>query len=153
MDITYCKKWWQKKKKIVDEINIDEAMRIDENGENYTAIIWNEKNIYAVIDVTKNCYFVRFLDELQNQYLVYEFQKKENGKVFLKGATHFEYNEEILSILYVFNFEENGELFMEKTDVINGITEQKEDVVDVSTNWDICPCFGEYEHILRKERR
>lgn len=53
----------------------------------------------------------------------------------------------------VFGFKQNGELYMEKRDLLSGEIEEREAVVDVSCNWEDFPKFGDYSRLLILERK
>jgi len=136
--------------KMLDE---KEAYRNHNKKEQYCVLVEIDDILTHVIEIGKNDILIRFLDEDKFSYLCYSFLVKEQGKLFLKGADYTDYEatgEERERVL--FNFFENGCLLMEKINRRTGESEEFESTVDLETNWDNYPKFGDYTHLLIEER-
>lgn len=70
----------------------------------------------------------------------------------INAAYYHSYEAEKEIELMVFGFKQNGELYMEKRDLLSGEIEEREAVVDVSCNWEDFPKFGDYSRLLILER-
>ena len=89
-------------------------------------------------------------ENLEN-YLFYGFVVKE-GKLFLNTVYHYTYvNGEKLEHT-LFNFNENGEMYIERRNLKTNEIEEREGVVDVTSNWEECPKIGHYSGVIKKER-
>lgn len=92
------------------------------------------------------------MNENTERYLTYAFNRKSEKDIFLNAAYFYNYHNEIQTEIMVFSFNEDGELYMEKRDLINGEVETRESIVDVSCNWEKYPEFGEYSRLIVLER-
>lgn len=149
--IVYCKEWALFGKEPHCIINESEAEDKHKNGESYVAVVYEKEKVINVITNNKTSLTVRFYNDNQENYLLYGFVKREN-KLFLNLAYHYLYDngEEVETTL--FKFKETGELFIERRNNVSGEVEQREDVVDVTCNWEEIPQFGEYQEVLKVER-
>ncbi|MBP1590662.1 MAG: hypothetical protein ILP22_01310 [Oscillospiraceae bacterium] len=154
MKTVYCKKWSVFRKQPHDIITEQEAKLRHEKDEAYTAVIYNSNHetVRYVVDVNSRFIVVNFFNEELENYLMYGFKKTE-GKLFLNTAYYYRFqdNKEIEHIY--FNFKENGDMVAEKKDYIKNIVEESEYKVDVSCNWECIPKFGEYQELLKEERK
>lgn len=96
--------------------------------------------------------FVNFINDSQVRYLTYAFHRERNDDIFLNAAYYHNYEEGVEKELTIFGFKTNGELLMEKRNLLSGDMEEKESRVDVSGNWDKYPEFGDYFRLLQLER-
>ena len=149
IEIVYGKKWWNAKKRIIDEISLEDAKKLHEARKDYTALIKEHDEIRYVIDFSSNHIIVRFFDG--DMFLTYDFVTLSR-KLFLKAAYYYDYGPEGLETEMIYNFSEDGRLVMSKRDALSGMCEEREDVVDVKSNWDAYPKFGEYTDLLKIER-
>ena len=150
MDVSYCKKWWDKRKKMIDEISKSDAEILHNKGDNYTAVIKEKEKVEYVIDISAKNILVRFYDD--EMYLVYEFDILNNGKMFLKAAFYYTYEASELLEILSFNFSQSGYVYMCKQNLITYKSEERESIVNVSNNWEDFPKFGEYTSIIKKKR-
>ncbi len=58
----------------------------------------------------------------------------------------------VINLVIFFNFYENGEMFAEKRNYITNEIEEREGIVDVSSNWENIPQLGDYSNVMIKER-
>lgn len=149
--IVYCTEWSLFKKQPHNILNEQDAKSKFVSEGIYVAVIYENEKVKNVIEIDEMSLTVRFYNDNQENYLLYGFVKK-NDKLFLNTAYHYTYfnNKKIEHIL--FNFKENGEMFVEKKDYISGELEEREAVVDVSCNWEPFPKFGEYAGVIKVDR-
>ncbi|MBQ7942729.1 MAG: hypothetical protein IJ326_01565 [Lachnospiraceae bacterium] len=151
MEMIYCKKWWFPRKKPIEILNEEIARNNHLNGEDYTVVLKQNDMVSYVVEMAKNDVFVHFMNDNEVNYITYAFHK-EHDKLFLNAAYYHNYEEEKEIELMVFGFKENGELCMEKRDLLSGKIEEREALVDVSCNWEDFPEFGNYTKLLILER-
>ena len=152
MEIIYCKKWWFPRKKSIEIFNEETARNNHLSGEDYTVVLKQNDMVSYVVEMAKNDVFVHFMNDNEVNYITYAFHK-ENDKLFLNAAYYHSYEAEKEIELMVFGFKQNGELYMEKRDLLSGEIEEREAVVDVSCNWEDFPKFGDYSRLLILERK
>lgn len=154
MKIVYCKKWSLFRKQPHNIITQQEAQARHNKGEAYTAVISNSNTdtIRYVVDINSRFITVSFFNKEFENYLVYGFMKTDD-KLFLNTAYYYRFQDgKEIEHIY-FNFKENGDMITEKKDYINNIVEESEAKVDVSVNWESIPQFGEYQNLLKEERK
>lgn len=151
MKILYCKKWWFHKQKPINILNEEIARSNHLKGEDYTAVLSQYGVIRYIIEISKADVFVNFIDDNERKYLTYTFHKKTEDKIFLSAAYYHYYETE--KELLIFAFKENGKLYMEKRNLMNGEVDEREAVVDVSCNWEKIPEFGDYLNLIVLERQ
>ncbi len=151
MNIVYCGEWSNIRKKPNKILSIEDAIHRSEKGEPYAAVIYENNFLVRVISIDKEAYSVVFYDENQVPYLFYDF-KKLNNQLFLYMVYHYEYREEKIIQHTFFRFEEDGKMFTERMDYLTNEVVEKEGNVDVSSNWEQIPSFGNYSSIMRKDR-
>lgn len=150
-NIIYSEGWSNIRKKPHNIISREEALRKGENGESFFAEIFDDDILIRVISINKDYYSVRFYDENQMLYLIYQFTLI-NEKLFLTGAYYYEYEEGEKIGHTIFSFKDDGKMLCEKMNYKSNETEEREGIVDVSVNWEDIPEFGDYESIIRTER-
>lgn len=151
MKIVYCMEWSLFKKQPHNILSEQDAKERYKKEQSYVSVIYENKKVKHVIESDKMSISVRFYNDDLENYLLYGFVKKE-GKLFLNMAYYYTYKESKKVEHILFNFEENGEMFIEKRDFITGNVEEKDGVVDVSFNWEYYPNFGDYSGLIRVER-
>lgn len=151
MNIIYCEEWSNIRKKPHKIISTEDAIIRNEKGEPYVAAIYVNDILERVISIDKESYSVGFYDENKLSYLFYDFSKIED-KLFLHMVYHYEYMEGKIVQHTFFRFEEDGKMIAERMDYITNEVEEKEGEVDVSSNWEPIPSFGNYSSIMRKDR-
>jgi len=154
MEIEYCDRWSSITKEPFNDFDIEKARQNHIKGKVYTAIIKEDGDITNTIEITGKYINVRFFNEHCTPYLSYVFDVKDNANVFLSSIVYHSYDEEGNKKLesLIFSFHENGYIVMELNDFIKNECVEKDLNADVSTNWEKFPEFGEYEHLLVKER-
>lgn len=154
MQIEYCDKWSNIKKKPWNVLDEDTARIYHEKSQSYTAILSEGGQPTYIVNVTDKWVSVSFLDDLLRKYLHYDFIVKEDNKIFLRTIMFWEYEEETENETksMIFGYQENGHIAMEQRDSKTGETEERETEDDVSRNWDYYPEFGSYLHLCKEER-
>ena len=152
MGMYFCLKWWIRKKLPINIINTKKAEGMHRKKEIYSVVITKDNKVVNVLEIAKDYIIVRFMNENMHSYLIYEFHTKDDQRVFLKGAYYREYQEEKEIELTIYNFHENGYVFMEKQNLLTNEFEEREGQFNVESNWDKYPEFGKYDHLLKIER-
>ncbi|MBG9795713.1 hypothetical protein ABD76_25925 [Paenibacillus dendritiformis] len=154
MKIYYCDEWSDIKKKPWNIFDEHTACLHHQKKQPYTAILAEDEKPEYIVNVTKEWVSVGFYDELTRKYLNYDFEVMRDGKLFLRTAMYWEYDEETdkeLSSLII-GFREDGYIAMEKRDFKTGSVEEREAKDTLDKNWDVFPEFGQYLHLCREER-
>lgn len=154
MQIEYCDKWSNIKKKPWNVLDEDTARMYHEKRQSYTAILSERGQPTYIVNVTDKWVSVSFLDDLLRKYLHYDFVVKEDNKIFLRTIMFWEYEEETENEIksMIFGYQENGHIAMEQRDSKTGEIEERETEDDVSRNWDYYPEFGDYLQLCKEER-
>ncbi len=152
MDMIFCQKWRIRKKKPINIFSREEAQKRHKAQKAYSVVLSEDKRILYVLDVVKNCVIVNFMNESVTPYLIYDFQLREDGRVFLKGAIFNEFTNGIKIGFTIYNFHENGYVVMAKHDLLKNTFEERNGKYNVDCNWDVYPSFGDYSTLLRVDR-
>lgn len=152
MKIVYCKEWSLFYKKPLEIWDTDTALKCHNIGKSYSVLIYEEDILTNVIGLDKDGAVVRFYDKDMNVFLLYGFCRKDNNKLFLNGAYHYLYKDGTKIEQTIFNFKDTGELFIERRNIEANSVEEKEAIVDISSNWEEYPEFGNYCSLIRVER-
>ncbi|AZK45322.1 hypothetical protein [Paenibacillus lentus] len=154
MQIYYCDEWSDNKKKPWNILDEHTAYLHHQEKQPYTAILAEDEKPEYIVNVTKEWVSVGFYDELIRKYLNYDFEVMSGGKLFLRTAMYWEYDDETDKELnsLILGFQEDGYIAMEKRDFKTGSVEEREAKDTLEKNWDIYPEFGQYLHLCREER-
>jgi len=155
MKITYCDKWSILKKGPWNLIDKAKARENHTGRIPYTAIIQdNYDNVTHVIEITDKYLLVNFMNKFTSPYLCYNFIVKDSDNIFLSAAYCTSYDEKSNRELLLMNvsFKENGDVVMERRDLVTGDVDERENKMDPKRNWDKYPEFGSYNHLLVEER-
>ncbi|WCN39721.1 hypothetical protein [Aneurinibacillus uraniidurans] len=154
MQIYYCDEWSDIKKKPWNIFDEPTAYLHHQKNQPYTAVLTENEKPKYIVNVTKEWVSVGFYDELTRKYLNYDFEVVSDGKLFLRTAMYWEYDDETdkeVSSL-ILGFREDGYIAMEKRDFNTGSVEERETSDTLEKNWDSFPGFGQYLHLCREER-
>jgi len=154
MRIDYCEKWFSAGKRPIKPLSEAEARRRHGARTPYTALIGGQEAPSHVISIAADWVSVGFLDRALREYLSYSFQEMRPGKLFLVSAGYRDFEEggaEPVTFA-MFSFKESGELVVERRDLRSSDVQEVEHNVDVSSNWEEYPEFGEYGAVKRAER-
>lgn len=154
MQIYYCDEWSDIKKKPWNIFDEHTAYLQHQEKQPYTAILAENEKPEYIVNVTKEWVSVGFYDELTRKYLNYDFEVISAGKLFLRTAMYWEYDDETNKELnsLIIGFREDGYIAMEKRDFKTGSVEEREAKDTLEKNWDVFPEFGQYLHLCREER-
>jgi len=152
--ITFCERWFRRKKRIIGPIKVEDALKLEKEGNPYTVIIGNPQHPDCFIEINSGSYGVSFLDEFKRDYFRYTFKEESNGMLFLYETIFREYNGESDSILTgtIYWFSPDGKVKIEKSKAPFKKAELIEKETDVSKNWEKKPEFGKYDNLIKKER-
>lgn len=154
MEIYYCDEWSDIKKKPWNILDGCTAHSHHQEHKPYTAILTEDEKPKFIVNVTNKWVTVSFYDDLTRKYLNYDFEVMSDGKIFLRTAMYWEYDDETdkeVSSL-ILGFREDGYIAMEKRDFKNDLVEERETSDTIRSNWEVFPEFGQYLHLCREER-
>ncbi|MEA9396577.1 hypothetical protein [Lelliottia amnigena] len=150
------------KKKPINLLSEAQAKILHSSGKPYTVLIDSDKEPTCFIEVIKDKKMVGvgFLDEQQKEYLMYQFQLLESGRLFLSMAVYREFAEHpgegagILNVAHgtTYLFDEDGKTVVREEKFNPYTLEESQTIADVTGNYDVFPEFGEYDSLIRKER-
>ncbi len=72
--------------------------------------------------------------------------------MFLNAVYYYNYQNGKETENFFYNFKESGEMIAERRALVAGNVEAKENLVDVSCNWEKYPEFGKYSRLTILER-
>lgn len=155
-DFFYCKSWFWAKKYPIEFWNKEQALEKHRHHATYTVLVQDPVKPHAVIDISiKNKFIgVTFLDKLLRGYLSYHFKKSEDETLFLSMVVYREYLGESDKVenasRYIFS--KNHKVYIRRENFVSKQIEETEFFTDISNNYDQFPKFGDYTHLLKKER-
>jgi len=158
MKVYYCDGWFRAKKFAPEMWDEAKARAAHSKRQLYTALLGSASAPSCFVEVTGNSIGVGFLDALLREYLSYNFQERQPGKLFLSMATHRKFDGDSDKVTWgvTYFFDENGHVAIQEQDLIADEDADAfisaETFLDVSANWEPYPQFGEYESITRKGR-
>ena len=153
MKIYYCDEWSDIKKQPWNLLDDRTAYKNHQQHEPYTAVLEYDEKPKYIVNVTNEWVSVGFYDDLTRKYLNYDFEVMNEGKIFLRTAMYWEYDEtdsEVSSL--ILGFREDGYIAMEKRDLKTGSVEERETSDTLERNWDVFPEFGQYDHLCKEDR-
>ena len=159
MEINYCERWVDRSRGAVDPLSPSDAEHRHRDGEPYTAIISEDNVPRFIVEVTHDYVGVYCLDEHQRPYLQYTFQEVtpgRPGRLFMTDAIYREYegSTEKLVEAQTFKFTPEGKQVITVQDRIRHTSKKQEaEDVDMESNWEASPAFGQYASFCRAERR
>ncbi|MEP5614801.1 MAG: hypothetical protein ABJP76_01745 [Flavobacteriaceae bacterium] len=155
------------RKKNKDENTLLEAAKFAHDNELiYFATVIENENPFAHLEINKAFFRVYFLDELNRNYMSYDFIGKSDlidwqkeileNKLFLSTVNVWEFNKENEKAFKTFSyiFKPNGQVTVVERNLLSNeqITSEAKDKIDVSANWEDYPEFGAYKNLIKKER-
>jgi hypothetical protein len=151
---TYGKSWFLAKRRFTEQWDESQAADAHAKRKPYAAAIRNEDGCVTVVDARDDYYGVDFLDAIGREYLSYQFQELEPGRLFLTMATHREFDGETDRVSYgtTYYFKPDGSVTVETEDFATANLATKEMKVDVNGNWETYPNFGDYGSLTRVDR-
>jgi len=154
--IYFCKSWFRAKKRPTEIWSEDQAKEAHANKQCYTVLVDSAEQPYCFLEISEKAVGVSFLDENLRESLSYDFQEMSPGKLFLTMATHREFvgdTDKVSSgTSYIFNQDGSvrvrRELFVPEHKL-----ESSSSSIDIESNYARMPLFGEYDDLIRVERR
>jgi hypothetical protein len=152
--LIFGKSWFRAKKRLTETWDESKAMTAHEQRQPYAAVIGNEGRCQCFIEANNDYIGVGFLDNSMREFLSYQFQEIEPGRLFLTMATHREFDGETDQVTFgtTYYFKPDGCVTVESDDVAAAQLATKELRTDVSGNWETYPAFGEYCSLVRVGR-
>jgi hypothetical protein len=153
--ISYCERWVNRTRGSVDPLSPSVAEQRHREGMPYTAIISAGNVPRFVVEVARDSVGVYFLDEHQRPYLQYDFHEVTPGRLFMKRVIYREYDGSTDKIVegQMFLFTPEGKQTNIVEDRIHHTSKQQEAVgVEVESNWEAYPAFGQYDSVCRSDR-
>lgn len=158
-NVTYSERYSDLAGKPAGPLSEDQARQRHASGEPYAVTLGDPGSPDAVIDVAwKNNHLgVWFFDEEGRRTVHFSFHVRE-GKLFLAIAMNWKYPEGFrlrnqASVIERVRYTPDGIIQHETTDKVSGEKTVRDiSDVDVATNWDNIPSFGEWDSVSRFDR-
>ena len=154
--IYYCNKWFRAKKYPIEIWTEEQAREAHINKKFYTALVDSEDFPYCFLEITEKAVGVSFLDDYLREFLMYDFQEFEPGKMFMTMAVYNEFVEDTdtVKVNTSYKYKQDGEVRIDKLifDSNGGVRETSYTKADVSYNYEDYPKFGEYDGLIQYER-
>ena len=162
--IYFCKSWAYSYKEAIGILTPKQAMALHNKGKEYTVLVDSDTHPSCVLTILHyqdrpKFIEVGFLDEWLRKYLVYSFEEIESNKLFLVQINYREYpdedTDEVISAMLQFHHS-NGiadciEWFTDEEG--KEIQETFNKKVDLAPLYSSFPKFGEYDDLIRLERK
>lgn len=152
--ITFGKSWFRAKKRLTETWDEPKARIAHEQRLPYVAVVGSAGSIKCFIEANNDYIGVGFLDNAMREFLSYQFQEIEPGRLFLTMATHREFDGDMDRVKSgtTYYFKPNGNVTVETEDFATSQLSTKELQTDVSGNWEAYPVFGNYHSLVRVDR-
>ena len=120
----------------------------------YAAVISTGAVPSVFVEFNDSYVGVGFLDRQLREELMYQFQERSPGRLFLTMAVHrdFEGSSDRVVKGSSYSFNEDGRVTIEDEDFVGGKVAKSERKANVRGNWEQYPAFGDYGSITRRER-
>lgn len=154
LPLTYFERWHRHAKKPIGPLSEETARERHEALQPYVVVAGPQSAPLAFIEIAGDFCGVSFLDEWQREYLMYTFEALEQDRVFLREATHreFEGSSDVVVRGTVYRFWPDGRMMIERAEQPFRRSSVDESSADVAHNWEKRPSFGRYGQLLRKDR-
>lgn len=151
---TFGKSWFRAKKRVTELWDEHKARTAHEQRKPYVAVLENSGGIHCFIEANNDYIGAGFLDSTLREFLSYQFQEVEPGRLFLTMATHREFDGETDQVKFgtTYHFKPNGSVTIETEDFVTTNLATKEMEVEVNGNWETYPNFGDYRSLTRIDR-
>ena len=154
MKYFYTKGWFRAKKAALAVYTQDEAKVLHDNNQLYCVLVGDIEKPTSFLEINHDFFGVSFLDEILRPKMDYQFTVQSNGKLFLSMAVYREYENSTDNVrkgtTYIFST--NGNLVIQEQSFPSGEVSESHKIVDIKTNWEEVPEFGDYTSLLRQER-
>lgn len=154
MKLTYGYRWFRAKKRLTEAWDAARAADCHEHRQGYVAVLERDEPPSCFVEVNDGYVGVGFLDGSKREYLSYTFDEVEPGRLFLKAATHREFQGESDRVASgtTYNFALDGTVTIEGEDFTTQARSARQIQADVAGNWEPYPAFGQYDSITREDR-
>jgi hypothetical protein len=158
--ISYCEseQWSSVARLLERSIPPSVAEQRHTEGVPYSVVISEASVPRFIVEVTHNYVGVYFLDKHRRPYLQYSFQEVKPGRpgqLFLTNAIYREYEGSTDKLVegQMFLFTPEGKQVNILQDRIRHTSTQQEATdVNLESNWEVYPAFGQYATFCRAER-
>lgn len=156
-EIHYCRSWFRVKKIAIETYGETVAQAKHNAGVSYTALIGSATNPTCFVELIldKGMIGVGFLDEHLREYMTYQFQRVEDGRLFLSMVTHREFVEEDDKVREgtTYFFDPCGEVVIRRQTFNPRLIEKMISSFNPENNYETFPDFGEYSDLIKAERQ
>lgn len=153
--IYYCKSWFRAKKKPTELWSEETAEAAHRTRRPYTVLVGSVEQPYCFVDVADNVVVVGFLDSHLRESLTYAFKEVEPGTLFLSMAIYREFVDEADKVANgaTYTFGQDGMAQVRHEFFQTRRVEAATSSFDPALNCVVKPAFGQYEDLVRVERR
>ena len=88
MDVSFCERWFQPERRLINPISAEAANSKHTRREPYCAVIGGDETPTHVVSLAATWVSVSFLDERGRESLRYDFKERVLGRLFLAAAIH-----------------------------------------------------------------
>ncbi|MBA4032907.1 MAG: lytic transglycosylase [Planctomyces sp.] len=150
----YGSRWFRAKNRMTEVWDEEKAKLAHLEKRPYAVLIEGGTVFRCFLEIGSDYVGIGFLDEHMREFLSYQFQEIEAGRLFLTMATHREYVGDCdqLKEGTTYYFRKDGGLTMETEDFSTSVISSRETRTNVDGNWEAYPEFGSYESISRVDR-
>lgn len=157
----YNKTKFSRKKNKDEQLLLETVKYAHDNQLLYFATIFVNEKPYCYLEINKGFYRVSFLDDLLRTYMSYDFygsdyEKVYGDKLFLGKIIFWEFKgdaEEMVKITdYIFKPDGSFHIIEQNLITNEQIDSEAKNKIDVTSNWEDYPSFGNYENLIKKER-
>jgi hypothetical protein len=154
VSVSYSTGWFRAEKRALGPMSEEEARRRHGAREPYCAVVETNGVPSCFIEVNDDFFGVSFLDELLREYLSYDFEELEPGRLFLTTATfrQFQGSDDNVASGETYFFKPDGGMAIEIEDFVNDTFEEKRGGCEMGPNWAEFPAFGAYDPLMNRER-
>ena len=152
--IYYCKSWFRAKKKPTELWSEEKAEAAHRNRLPYTALVCNAERPYCFVNVADKVIGIGFLDNLLRESLTYAFKEVGAGKLFLTMVIHreFETDTDQVASGVTYIFDQSGTVLIRREFFKPHRVETATSAFDPTSNDEVWPDFGAYDHLVNVER-
>lgn len=155
-EIYYCKSWFRINKISIEPCDEAAARAKHESGASYTVLIGSatKPTCFLELIIDKGMVGVGFLDEHLREYMTYQFQRVEDGRLFLSMVTHRDFVDggDKVKEGTTYFFDQGGELVIRRQAFSPHSIEKAVSSFDPVNNYEAFPEFGEYLELIKVER-
>lgn len=156
----YNKTRYGRKKKKDEKLLFEAAKSAHENELIYFVTVYENEKPFCYLEINKGFFRVCFLDKHLRKYLSYDFtdnfEEIKPDKLFLNKITFWEFHDASDKIIKITNhiFKTDGTFIMIERNLLTNeqVDSTAKTKIDVSSNWEDYPKFGDYNQLIVKER-